>query len=287
LACSDKKQLIDLSSENISRNCRLLHLSRSSYYYKAKPFVAETDLINRIADIHGQWPYYGYRKILSVLRDDDGMCINHKHVRRLMGEMGIRAIYPGPSTSVPNPEHHVYPYLLGDIVINRPDCVWAIDITYLKLPVGMVYLFALIDWYSRYIVGWSLATTMETCHALTALDQGLLLGQPDIANMDQGSQFTGSVWRNRLESQGIRLSHTGVGRCIDNVRIERFWRSFKYEDYHLNCYETVPDARAGISRYIKHYNEVRPHQALRYAKPCQLYFGETTPQKLTTGGIIV
>jgi len=265
-------------------NHSLRDLELYSVYYEAKPFIEDTALLNRIADIHRQWPYYGYRKILTVLREDDGMCINHKRVRRLMHDMGIEAIYPGPSTSIPNKEHHVYPYLLGDIRIDAPNRVWATDITYLKLPVGMVYLFALIDWYSRYIVGWNLATTMEACHALVALEKGLSVGKPDITNMDQGSQFTGTVWCSRLESLGIRLSHTGVGRCIDNVRMERFWRSFKYEDYYLNCYETVPEARAGISRYIKHYNEARPHQALHYAKPCDYYFREATSSLLLPYG---
>lgn len=270
----DKRQLVELYNKNISHGCRLFNVSRSSYYYMPRPFVAETELMNRIADINQQWPFYGYRKILSILRDDDGLCINHKHVRRLMKEMGICSLYPIPRTSVRNPEHTVYPYLLNGLPITASNQVWAIDITYLKLPVGMAYLFALIDWYSRYIVGWSLATTMETCHALTALERGFVHGVPTIINMDQGSQFTGELWRNKLQQHGIQLSHTGVGRCIDNVRIERFWKSLKYEDYYLNAYENVPSARAGIARYISHYNECRPHQALHYDKPHQWYFNE-------------
>lgn len=231
----------------------------------------ETEIANLIADIHSKWPYYGYRKVTAVLRDE-GAEVNHKRVQRLMKKIGIHAIYPGPRTSIPGRSAVIYPYLLKDMAITRSNQVWAVDITYIRLPSGMVYLFALIDWYSRYVISWKLAVTMEAGHAVEALNQALLKGTPDVMNMDQGSQFTGGDWLKALTNAGVQASHTGIGRCIDNVRIERLWRSIKYEDVHLRHYESVSEARIGLGKYIHHYNNCRPHQALAYAKPKDFFF---------------
>jgi len=228
--------------------------------------------MNQIAELHRKHPAEGYRKICSALRNE-GITINHKRVQRLMQEMEIHAIYPKPRLSTGGTNPIVFPYLLKDLNIDRPNQVWATDITYIRLPCGLVYLFALIDWHSRYIVGWTLATSMEACHAIDAFHKALRFGVPEIANSDQGSQFTGHDWIALLNRYNVNPSHTGAGRCIDNVRIERFWRSVKYEDVFLQCYETVPDARCGIGKYIEYYNNRRSHQALGYATPSEVFFG--------------
>ena len=252
--------------------CALLCVNRSSTYYKH--VVPEDDdvICNRISEIYQQYPCYGYRKIRAVLYHE-GVVINHKRVQRLMQCMGIQALYTKPKLSRPHKDNKVYPYLLDGLTILRPNQVWAVDITYIKLPVGMVYLFALIDWYSRFIVGWRLCNSMTSEDGLAALESGLALGKPDICNADQGSQFTGNIWVGALNELGIRISHDGVGRCIDNVRIERFWRTIKYEDLYLRQYEDLVEARAGIKEFINHYNYQRPHQALEYGRPADWYWG--------------
>jgi putative transposase len=279
MSVDQKRALISPSLElSIRCQCGLLGLARSTRYYKFPELPDETEWMNLIADIHSQRPAYGYRKI-TVELERKGYKINTKKVRRLMKIMGIRSILPKPHTSIPNKESSVYPYLLKGLSIDRPNQVWSIDITYIRLPVGMVYLFALIDWKSRYIVGWHLGVTMEACHALTALTEALKLGCPDICNADQGAQFTSEPWVTCLTSHGIKVSHTGVGRCIDNVRIERFWWTIKFEDIHLSAYESVAEAREGIADFIKYYNEERPHQALKYKTPHEVYFGVFTPSQ--------
>jgi len=274
MSLDQKRALISPSSKlSIRCQCGLLELARSTLYYKPPELPDETEWMNLIADIHAKWPFYGYRKITAVLMRE-GYTINTKKVRRLMKIMGIRSILPKPRTSIPGKESSVYPYLLRDLPINRPNQAWGVDITYIRLPVGMVYLFALIDLHSRYIVGWHLGVTMEACHALKALENGLKIACPEICNADQGAQFTSVHWVTFLVSQGIKVSHTGVGRCIDNVRIERFWWTIKFEKIHISAYETVAEAREGIAKFIKYYNEDRPHQALKYKTPQELYFGQ-------------
>jgi putative transposase len=227
--------------------------------------------MNLIADIYGKYPHYGYRKV-TVTLSTKGYLVNSKRVKRLMRLMGLRSLLPKPRTSIPKKLSPVHPYLLKDIKITHPNQAWGIDITYIRLPVGMVYLFALIDMHSRYIVGWRLAVTMESCHALAAFADGLTQGKPEICNADQGAQFTGESWISFLTLHGIQISHIGVGRCIDNVRIERFWWTLKYEDVHLRSYENVPELRTGIAAFIKYYNTQRPHQALKYKTPQAIYF---------------
>jgi putative transposase len=240
-------------------------------YYTVKVSLDETDLCNRIYDVYLEFPYYGYRKITAVLRYE-GIAINRKRVQRMMQDMGLRAIYPGPNTSLRNRKDSIYPYLLKGLEITRPNQVWAVDITYIRLPMGMVYLFALIDWASRFIVGWTLANSMTADHGIETLQKALIFGKPEICNADQGAQFTGSEWITLLIELNILISHDGVGRCIDNVYIERFWRTIKYEDIHLKHYQTLKEARQGIEKFINHYNYHRPHQALDYKRPADVYF---------------
>lgn len=273
MSVKQKRSLISQPSKlSITCQCALLGLSRSTQYYKAHKPPNETDWMNLIADIHARRPSYGYRKVTVKLKNE-GYLINTKKVKRLMKQMGLRSILPKPRTSIPNKESPVYPYLLKDLKITHANQVWGVDITYIRLPVGMVYLFALIDLHSRYIVGWKLSVTMETEHALEAFREGLKGGTPEICNADQGAQFTSESWVRCMESNGVQLSHVGVGRCIDNVYIERFWWTIKWEDIHLSSYETVSEARAGIADFIKYYNEERPHQALGYKTPHEVYFG--------------
>ena len=271
MSVKQKRALICQTSKlSIKCRCNLLGLHRSTHYYKSKEAIKETELINLIADIHLERPQYGYRKVTAVLKRK-GHTIKAKKVRKLMKEMGLRSILPKPRTSIPNKDSPVYPYLLKDVKITHVNQAWGIDITYIRLPVGMVYLFALIDLYSRYIVGWRLAVTMEAIYALEAFRDGLEWGIPEICNADQGAQFTSESWVTCLTSYGVLISHVGVGRCIDNIFIERFWWTLKWEDIHLSSYETVPEARAGITDFIKYYNEERPHQALGYKTPFEVY----------------
>lgn len=272
MSLDQKRALVSPASKlSISCQCALLGLARSSCYYQRHE-PDETEWMNLIADIHAQRPQYGYRKITAVLKNK-GHLINGKKVKRLMRQMGICSLLPKPRTSIPNKGSLVSPYLLADIKVTHPNQAWGVDITYIRLPVGMVYLFALIDLYSRYIVGWKLAVTMEAEHGVEAFQEGLKSGVPEICNADQGSQFTGEKWIEFLILHQVLVSHTGVGRCIDNVHIERFWWTIKYEDVHLSSYETVSEARDGIAKFIKYYNEERPHQALNYKTPFEVYFG--------------
>jgi putative transposase len=259
---------------SIRKQCNILDINRSSLYYCPEEDFNDYVIMNLISEIHQKFPYYGYRKIHWHLNHYENQKINRKKVQRLMKVIGIQCIFPGPKTSIPNKEDSVFPYLLKDLQIVRPNQVWAVDITYIKLPVGMVYLFALIDWYSRFIVAHQLVNTMEAQHAINTIEIALKLAKPEICNADQGSQFTGSLWIEKLQANSIKISHDGVGRCIDNIRIERFWRTIKYEDIFIRAYNNMSEARSGINVFIKYYNEHRPHQALSYKTPAQVYMGK-------------
>lgn len=254
----------------IARQCALLDLERSTFYYKTRLSQESTEVMNAIADIHKDYPFYGYRKI-EVLLEQEGFIINHKRLKRIMKSMGIFAIYPKPKTSIKNNSQTTYEYLLKGLDIHYPNQVWSIDITYISTERGVVYLFALLDWYSRYVVGWTLATTMEAQHAIETFGEALRFGSPEIVNSDQGSQFTSQEWVQCVLEYGAQLSHTGCGRCIDNVRIERLWRSIKYENIHLRSYDSIRDLRAGIKDYLNFYNHQRPHQALGYKTPADFF----------------
>ena len=268
-----KRALISPSSElSIKCQCELLELPRSVHYYKPQKSLEETNWMNLIADIYAGRPSDGYRKIAAKLKNK-GYIINDKKVRRLMKHMGLRSVLPKPRTTIVNKENAVYPFLLKGVILTYANQAWGVDITYIWLSSGMVYLFALIDLYSRYIVGWRVSVTMEASHGIEALRDRLKLGIPGICNADQGTQFTSEGWILELTLHGVQVSHVGVGRCIDNVFIERFWWTIKYEDIHLSSYETVTELRKGIGAFIRYYNEERPHQALKYKTPFEVYFG--------------
>lgn len=219
-------------------------------------------------------PFYGWPRMTAILQRQ-GYAINHKRVQRLMQKMGIQAIYPKPKTTRSNPGHKIYPYLLRDVEIVRPNQVWSTDITYIPLANGFMYLVAVIDWYSRYILDWRLSNTMDGIFCIDALEQALTGGRPEIFNSDQGSQFTARAFTEILEAAAVRISMDGRGRALDNIFIERFWRSLKYEEVYLKNYATVPALRLGLECYFDFYNYQRPHQALDYQTPAHVFSGST------------
>jgi putative transposase len=217
-------------------------------------------------------PFYGVRRMTAYL-NSQGEEVNHKRVRRLMREMGLEAIYPKPKLSVAGDNIRRYPYLLRERQITAPNQVWSTDITYIPMPKGHLYLIAVIDWYSRYVVSWELSNTMEVEFCLRALEAALAQNTPEIFNSDQGSQFTSLAFTSRLENQGIAISHDGRGRALDNIFVERLWRSVKYEEVYLKGYSTVTEAMDGLTKYFRFYNHERLHQSLGYKTPDQVHFG--------------
>jgi putative transposase len=215
-------------------------------------------------------PFYGSRKMTNWLVAW-GVVVNRKRVQRLMRVMGLEAIYPKPRLSVAGRGHRIYPYLLRDVSIERPDQVWSTDITYIPMAQGFMYLAAVIDWYSRFVVAWRLSNTLEGTFCLELLDEALSRGRPEVFNTDQGAQFTAEAFTGKLRAAGVAVSMDGRGRCLDNVFVERLWRSVKYEDVYLKCYETVPELKHGLGRYFRFYNEERLHQALGYRTPAGVY----------------
>jgi putative transposase len=218
-------------------------------------------------------PFYGARKLVAWLKGK-GQIVNRKRVRRLMQLMGLKAIYRKPRTSKPGPGHKIYPYLLRGLKITRPNQVWAADITYIPMQKGFMYLVVIMDWYSRHILAWRLSNTLENDFCLEALREALRKGRPEIFNTDQGSQFTSQGFIAVLESQEIRVSMDGAGSYSDNLFVERFWRTLKYEEVYLKAYQDAREARTEIGRYIQFYNAERPHQALEYQTPAQVYYAE-------------
>jgi putative transposase len=216
-------------------------------------------------------PYYGRRRMTIAMRGQ-GFHVGTKRVRTAMQMMGLEVIYPKPNLSAANKEHKKFPYLLRNLVVDHPDQAWAGDITYIPLPGGFGYLFAIIDWFSRYVVEWELSTLLETGFCVEALDRGLLRKKPEIFNTDQGVQFTSHQFTRRLECDGIKISMDGKGRALDNVFVERLWRTVKYEEIYLKGYENLRDLRQGLRQYFKFYNEKRPHQGLKYRTPAEVYF---------------
>jgi len=218
-------------------------------------------------------PFYGVERMTAMLHRRK-ITIGHNRVRRLMRLMGLEAIYPKPHLSRRSEEHRIYPYLLRDVVIERPNQVWAADITYIRLTQGFVYLTAILDWFSRYVLAWRISTTLEVYFCLEALEEALRMAKPEIFNTDQGSQFTSRAFTGELESAQVAISMDGQGRVFDNIFVERLWRTVKYEEVYLKDYQNVPEARAGIGRYFGFYNQRRPHQALGYRMPGEVYFGQ-------------
>ncbi len=253
------------------RQCELLGLSRASWYYEPVPETPDNlRLMRQIDEQYTARPYYGSRR-MTVWLNQHGEAVNRKRVQRLMRVMGLEAIYPKPKLSLAGKGHRIYPYLLRQVRIERPDQVWSSDITYVPLATGFMYLAAVMDWYSRYVIAWRLSNTLDGAFCLDMLEEALGQGQPEIFNTDQGVQFTTCAWTGRLESAGVAVSMDGRGRCLDNVFVERLWRSVKYEDVYLKGYETVPDLERGLGQYFPFYNEERPHQALDYRTPRQVY----------------
>ncbi len=243
------------------------------YYEPVGADPEELAVMKRIDELHLERPFYGSRKISQVL-GQEGTRTNRKATQRLMRLMGIESIAPKPNTSRAAPEHPVYPYLLRNLDISGPNQVWAADITYIPMARGFAYLVAIIDWHSRYVLSWRLSNTMDTDFCMEALEEALeRYGRPQIFNTDQGAQFTSEAFTGRLRKEGISISMDGRGRCIDNVFVERLWRSLKYEEVFLNAYDTLAEARARIGRYLGFFNKARPHQALGYQTPEVFYRG--------------
>jgi putative transposase len=250
----------------------MLGINRSSLYYKpVQPSSEEVGIKHRIDEIYTKHPFYGSRRIAVELAKV-GLIVNRKAVQRHMREMGIIAIYPGPNLSKRALQHKIFPYLLRNVAAARSNHIWGIDITYIRMPMGWLYLVAVIDWFSRYIVSWELDDTLEMSFVLAAVDRALKNGKPDIWNSDQGSHFTSDAYIQRLQDNKISISMDGKGRAIDNIFTERFWRSLKYEEVYLHAYTSPREARSGIGRYIDFYNLERPHQSLDYQAPASLYF---------------
>lgn len=256
---------------SVRRQCELLGLCRSSFYYE--PAVESEENLRLMGLIDREYtdhPFYGSRRMTAWLNEDQGEAVNRKRVQRLMRLMGLEAVYPRPSLSGGR-KHKVYPYLLRGVAIERADQVWSTDITYVGLPKGFMYLVAVIDWYSRYVLSWELSNTLDGSFCLDALERALAGSRPEVFNTDQGTQFTAEAFTGRLEAAGVQVSMDGKGRCLDNVFVERLWRSVKYEDIYLRGYETASQLRAGLSAYFAFYNGQRRHQALGYRTPQEVY----------------
>jgi len=271
----DKRRLIDPEHPQIpiERQCELLGLPRSSFYYRpAGVDRYNEELMKLIDEQYTRTPFYGRRRMTAWLRSQ-GHGLNIKRVSRLMSLMGLEAIYPKPRLSLANSEHRIYPYLLKGLPIIKPDQVWCADITYIRLRQGFIYLMAVMDWFSRYVLSWAVSITLEVHFCLEALEGALGRGCPEIFNTDQGSQFTSHDFTRRLKGANIRISMDGRGRVFDNIFVERLWRSVKYEEVYLKDYQSVKEAISGISSYFRFYNDQRPHQALGYETPGALWRG--------------
>jgi putative transposase len=257
----------------ITKQAEVLNISRGSVYYLPRP-VSETNLgiMRRLDRLHLEYPFAGSRMLRGLLAAE-GCQIGRRHVKTLMRRMGIEALYRHPRTTKPEPGHKIYPYLLRGIAITRPNQVWAMDITYIPMARGFVYLAAVLDWFSRRVLAWRLSITMESSFCVAALEDAMArYGKPDVFNTDQGSQFTAAAFTDVLAEKGITISMDGKGAWRDNVFVERLWRSVKYEEVYLRAYESVSDARSSIGRYLDFYNTRRPHQSLDGGTPDQAYF---------------
>lgn len=263
------------SQVSVVRQCLLLKISRSGLYYQpvGEPPL-NLSLMSEIDRIFLEHPFFGSRQMRDYLNSNLGYCVGRKRVRRLMNRMGLTPVYQEPRTTVSHPEHKKYPYLLRDIEVDRPNQVWCSDITYIPMKKGFLYLVAVMDWHSRKVLSWQLSNSMDTEFCVKAVEEALAkYGKPDIFNTDQGSQFTSAAFTGLLQANGIQISMDGRGRCLDNVFIERLWRSLKYEDVYLNNYETGGEARVGIGNWMRFYNTLRPHSSLGGISPDRFYFG--------------
>jgi putative transposase len=277
LVCSatQKRLLVDTKQPKISvvRQCHLLGLSHSSLYYQPAPISAESLTLMRLLDEeYTRHPFLGVIKLTDWLKKRGYQHVGTRRTRHLLRLMGLMAIYPGPNLSRRAPGHKIYPYLLRGVPIERVNHVWSVDITYIRLKGGFVYLVAIIDWYSRFVLDFGISITLDANFCVEALERALLRGKPDIFNSDQGSQFTSPRHTKILETAGILISMDGKGRAIDNIFVERLWRSLKYEEVYLKDYETVQEAKDGIKIYFDYYNNERPHHSLDMKTPAEVYF---------------
>ena len=256
---------------SVSRQCELLGLSRSSYYYEPATETTENlALMAKIDEEYTRHPFLGSRRMTTWLRGE-GHAVNRKRVQRLMRLMGIEAVYPKPRLSLGGAGHKVYPYLLRNVAIERVNQVWSTDITYIPLPSGFMYLTAVMDWHSRYVLSWQLSNTLDVEFCLAALEEALSQGNPEVFNTDQGVQYTSASWVSRVESSGAKVSMDGKGRCLDNVFVERLWRTVKYEEVYLWRHETVAALQSGLERYFGYYNRQRRHQSLGNQTPAEVF----------------
>ena len=274
-------------SVSLTRQCEALGLSRSSFYYR--PLAANAEdviLMNLIDTQYTRTPFYGSRKMVVFLRNQ-GHAVNRKRIVRLMREMGIQGICPGPNTSRRRLEHAVYPYLLRGFTIGRPNQVWSADITYIRLIRGFAYLVAILDWFSRYVVAWRLSNSLETAFCTEALEEALAQATPEIFNTDQGSQFTSENFTACLLGRRIQISMDSRGRAFDNIFVERLWRSVKYEDVYLKGYQTMGEAQEGLRKYFQFYNHERFHQALEYRTPWEVHGRPGVIEKRSFSGVLL
>ena len=256
---------------SIVRQCRLTGLTRSGLYYEPRgESELNLELMRLLDEQYTQTPFYGVPKMTEALRNQ-GYVVNPKRVRRLLRQMGLEAIYPKPRLSKPAAGHRIYPYRLRNVVITRPDQVWSSDITYIRLRAGFIYLVAVMDWFSRYVLSWEISTSLDASFCCSALDRALRHGCPEIFNTDQGAQFTSDPFTSRLEAENILISMDGRGRALDNVFVERLWRTVKYEDVYLKDYSDPPAAVRNLGSYFTFYNGQRLHQALGYQTPEAVY----------------
>ena len=269
-----RRQLVEWEQRElpISLQAQLLGLNRTALYYQpVPPSPEEIALKHRIDELYTAHPYYGYRRITAQLQRE-GQQVNHKAVARHMREMGLTAIYPGPNLSKRARAAAIYPYLLSNITANAPNHIWGLDITYIRLRAGWMYLVAILDWYSRYVVSWELDQTMQIGFVMEALQRALEQATPQICNSDQGSQFTSPQYTELLKAHEVRISMDSKGRALDNIFTERLWRTIKYEEVYLKEYTSPREAREGLTAYLRYYNERRIHQALDYRTPAEVYF---------------
>lgn len=253
------------------KQCELLSLNRAGLYYKPTTISSEDlQLMRAIDEEYLKHPFYGRRRMTFAMRSK-GFLIGSKKIRSMMKHMGLEAIYPKPNLSKPNKMHKKYPYLLKQVIINRPNQVWAGDITYIPMPKGFGYLFAIIDWYSRYVISWELSNLLDTDFCIQALQTGFIKEKPEIFNTDQGVQFTSIQFTEELKKNGVQISMDGKGRAFDNIFIERLWRSVKYEDIYPKDYENLLEVQEGLKEYFNFYNKERPHQSLDYRTPEDVY----------------
>lgn len=270
----------------VYRQCELLGLSKAAYYYRAIDVsVLNLALMRLIDEQYTRTPFYGVPKMTEWLRQQ-GYKVNPKRVRRLMRLMGLEAVYPKPWLSKPTKGNKKYPYLLKGLIVNRPDYVWSADITYIRLVQGFIYLVAIMDWFSRYVLSWEVSTTLDKEFCLKALEKALKLSRPDIFNSDQGGQFTSTEFTGMLETLGVRISMDSRGRVWDNIFVERLWRTVKYEEVYLKSYSTVKEAKDSLTTYFHFYNTERIHESLGYRTPYEIYFGQQYKEESVQADLI-